>query len=496
MKHLFSLLASLSCMTFAMAQADIATTTNPAANSAINSAEYSPYDVEVVTKQTPQWFLETGNFISHLQALDAFHQLEKDIKSAPFYQENRRHCHNISIDQHNGRYRLLVGPYLDRTDSKEMQVYLAKEAYKSFPIALYKDRYYNFDLNVQANIHEIAETAYQNRKNELIGQEKWINVLAEKEGVVSPSNELKLTAERTESRDNIYLEVATDDGFAPAFPLDIAFAEHAGFTLDELFWCSENGLMFTLDGHYYQMRVEPLASSDLTDNVAKDPALDLTNIKRKPLNEFDATRFNAQVISGDVVSEGYHESLLKIEVKPLEKNRRGQVLYHILDGSWADHNSESVELGSYKWDGKTLTLYTYWARLGDAPVSPFGGQKITYHWDDKARKFTLNNFEEYSLVPGFWQGSDGRSVVDLPMGKDSILETPRTPEDEKLINEYISAHKLGFHPNRETLNRKFLLGDNARKLMDEVRGVMKQSIEAKTGDWEERAKKGDMRFMK
>ena len=82
------------------------------------------------------------------------------------------------------------------------------------------------------------------------------------------------------------------------------------------------------------------------------------------------------------------------------------------------------------------------------------------------------------------------------MGKDSILETPRTPEDEKLINEYISAHKLGFHPNRETLNRKFLLGDNARKLMDEVRGVMTQRIEEKTGDWEERAKKGDMRFMK
>ena len=154
-------------------------------------------------------------------------------------------------------------------------------------------------------------------------------------------------------------------------------------------------------------------------------------------------------------------------------SKQKQIIKYYADSSWGDSSSVSVTLGKHLIDKDEIIFYQYWAWRGDALVSPFGANKITYRWNNEKNAYQKdkdNIYIEYhsKLVPEF--------IEDLPFHRNVIKE-PSDEKEKQLISSYT---------NKITADgQSFLLGTDAENLLNEVNSVLRVEIEDKTGYWQD-----------
>ena len=144
-----------------------------------------------------------------------------------------------------------------------------------------------------------------------------------------------------------------------------------------------------------------------------------------------------------------------------------RLLTHIISKSEGDCNSESIELGTFETTETTITLYSYWTRAGDAPVSPFGVRKQIYSVD-KNGNLKLTKAELYIETSRQGWGEN--------KGIDYLFSTPKNDNQKKELIEYINDVE-------QTYNGKFIFGTAKDLLFTEVRIKLKRQIQAATKNW-------------
>lgn len=126
------------------------------------------------------------------------------------------------------------------------------------------------------------------------------------------------------------------------------------------------------------------------------------------------------------------------------------VLNHVLFSKESDCNSQSLQLGAYKLDGDSLILYSYWAWIGDAPISPFGVRKQVYQVSDN-----YNILLKSGLI---------------------YLEIGREGEPSEQIKKDIESE----------YQATFIIDQKQKiSLFEEVTNVLKSEIEENTSSWKD-----------
>ena len=144
-----------------------------------------------------------------------------------------------------------------------------------------------------------------------------------------------------------------------------------------------------------------------------------------------------------------------------------KLLTHTLSLEEGDCNSQSVALGTYETGSSALTFYSYWARAGDAPVSPYGVRKQVYRVD-KAGNLYLQKGELYieTSRPGWWENR----------GIKYLFEAPQNDSERTALAQYISEAEKNY-------GGRFVLGKAKDRLFTEVRSKLKGPIQRATGTW-------------
>lgn len=150
-------------------------------------------------------------------------------------------------------------------------------------------------------------------------------------------------------------------------------------------------------------------------------------------------------------------------IKQVELYRdNSKMLTHTISKSESDCNSESIELGTFETTDKTVVLYSYWTKAGDAPVSPNGVRKQIYSVD-KNGKLNLTKAELYIET---WTEN---------AGMDYLFSTPRDDDEKRQLKEYITAVEQAY-------NGTFIFGTARSSLLTEVRVKLRRQIQAATKD--------------
>ncbi len=146
-----------------------------------------------------------------------------------------------------------------------------------------------------------------------------------------------------------------------------------------------------------------------------------------------------------------------------------KLLAHTLSLQEGDCNSESVELGTYQTNSATITFYSYWARAGDAPVSPYGVRKQIYQVDEKGHlRFRSGQLYVETGRPGWPENK----------GIEFLSEAPKSDFERAALATYIKETEAGY-------GGRFVFGNAQQALFREVRSKLKAPIKRATGNWKE-----------
>lgn len=163
-------------------------------------------------------------------------------------------------------------------------------------------------------------------------------------------------------------------------------------------------------------------------------------------------------------AEGQRVKLYRIDSSGTKK----QLLSHILISSRGDCNSNSLEIGDYKISDSTLTFYSFWCTMGDAPVSPYGARKQIYKIH-KDGKITLQSSAIYiETTVTYWNENEGIQYLE---------KQPKNETERLALNRYIQKVEKEYHAT-------FVLGDNAQQLISDVKEALDEQIQHETGDWD------------
>jgi len=149
-----------------------------------------------------------------------------------------------------------------------------------------------------------------------------------------------------------------------------------------------------------------------------------------------------------------------------------KLLSHTLDERSGDHNSIAIELGSYKVEGNKVIFYSYWAKAGDAPASPYGARKQVYRVENATAKV---RFYEASL--SIDTGPMSMESEKTQGGSAYLTTVIRTEQERGWFRDYIRLVEQNYGGD-------FVYGEDAFELKQEVRASMKDRIAEATKDWE------------
>lgn len=144
-----------------------------------------------------------------------------------------------------------------------------------------------------------------------------------------------------------------------------------------------------------------------------------------------------------------------------------KLLSHTILKAEGDHNSESIEVGSYEIKDTTIIFYSYWSRAGDAPVSPYGVRKQIYSVNKKGF-LNLNNSQIYMETSrtGWAEGK----------GIEYLFTIPKNEEEVNQLNKYKADVEKEYHS-------KFVLEKDKNLLMKEVKFKLRTQIKESTKHW-------------
>lgn len=154
-----------------------------------------------------------------------------------------------------------------------------------------------------------------------------------------------------------------------------------------------------------------------------------------------------------------------LKLSRVDNNKSKNILTHITKEKWEDCNSVSLELGNYIISENEITLYSFWCRAGDAPVSPFGARLQTYTIDKKGNVLLINS--SIYLEAGRAEWIKGLSF---------LFEKPKNLEETKQLKTYISAIETEY-------KAKFVFGKKAVALIEKVKSVLSKQIKKETSNW-------------
>lgn len=161
----------------------------------------------------------------------------------------------------------------------------------------------------------------------------------------------------------------------------------------------------------------------------------------------------------------------KLNFYRLDKQSQEKVflLSHTIHSEWGDCNSESIELGTYTYQENSITFYSIWGKMGDAPVSPFGARK---------QVFTIATSGKVSLSYSELYIEAGNPGWPETSGVQFLYEAPKNETEQAEFESYVQRMEKEYHAD-------FVYGAQADHLLKEVRGILCDEIESETKYWNE-----------
>jgi uncharacterized protein YlaN (UPF0358 family) len=145
------------------------------------------------------------------------------------------------------------------------------------------------------------------------------------------------------------------------------------------------------------------------------------------------------------------------------------LLSHVLVQSSTDCNSISTEMGSYEVSDSTITFYTFWAKGGDAPVSPYGARMQQYlvQPDGKMKLISSALYETYA--------------AEKMKNIESYIES-----EGELTEAQLDSARMTFQKEIETeYHAQWISAFEGKKLMNEVRRKLNELYIRETQHWDE-----------
>jgi len=128
---------------------------------------------------------------------------------------------------------------------------------------------------------------------------------------------------------------------------------------------------------------------------------------------------------------------------------------HDATGSCAD---KSLEDGTYEINGSSITLYTFWDRRGRAYDSPYGARIRTY---------TVDKSGNVKMRSGRLYVETSKKSADRDSAVKYLFDPPQTEKEKEAFAQYITSAERQYKGT-------FLLGDDAKQLMDEVKKALRR----------------------
>jgi len=167
-----------------------------------------------------------------------------------------------------------------------------------------------------------------------------------------------------------------------------------------------------------------------------------------------------------LTTEKYNEYGTKGEVvrfyKGREQNQSSELLTFVLRESSGSCAAKELEEGSYEINASTVTFYTSWSRQGKAYDAPKGARIQLYE--------VLENSALKELSSKLYIETS-RKNHDKESGMKYLFTSPKTEEKKASLKEYVDEVEEQYHG-------KFIFGEEAKKLMHEVKQALRRKRKA------------------
>lgn len=168
-----------------------------------------------------------------------------------------------------------------------------------------------------------------------------------------------------------------------------------------------------------------------------------------------------------IVKQSYDVYDSKGEFLKIYREERNDNLIFVLRLTLEDATGEcankSVEDGSYEINGKVITLYSYWDRIGKAYSSPYGARIARYEVQKSGK---LKNLSSRVYI------ETQRKNYDSESGIKYLAQEPKTVEEKELLKEYIEDVERKYEG-------KFVYNEEAKALLKEVRKALDRKSKAR-----------------
>lgn len=177
-----------------------------------------------------------------------------------------------------------------------------------------------------------------------------------------------------------------------------------------------------------------------------------------------------------------------IERKTVENNDEDAEIVYFMSGVdtlytweaksiWGDSNSLSVNIGDFDIEGNTLTLYNFWAKAGDAPVSPYGARIQRYKiLENGLISFISGEIYIETMSDYYIYQKRGKEELGYNSGSLFLSKTPDTDEEKSMLRRYVKGVEKEY-------NARFVHNDEACLLFRIVRMRLSKQLDFYTGKW-------------
>lgn len=146
---------------------------------------------------------------------------------------------------------------------------------------------------------------------------------------------------------------------------------------------------------------------------------------------------------------------------------------------WGDSNSLSVNIGDFDIRGDTLILYNFWAKAGDAPVSPYGARIQRYGLSGNGLiSFISGEIYIETMSDYYIYQKRGKEELGYNLGCLFVSKNPNTEKEKTIFKKYIQGVEKNY-------NARFVYNDEACSLFGLVRKRLSKQLDLYTGKWDE-----------
>ena len=139
-------------------------------------------------------------------------------------------------------------------------------------------------------------------------------------------------------------------------------------------------------------------------------------------------------------------------------------LFHItLADTTGGCSSRSLEDGAYEIEGNKIRLYSFFHRQGTAYMEPYGAKIVTY---EVLKNGVLKKLTSRVYIETAKRGHENSK------GMKYLFQKPQTDEEKRDLSRYIKQIE-------EQYDAQFVLGEEGKALIKEVKKALKQKIKRK-----------------